>query len=80
MNCAQPRNRERWGPDHPLARAMGLGTCPVGLATPLFDLPEIKQELGIVSERVAAMPLAVVHPIGSTPPTFRHPPRIVAWR
>jgi nitroreductase len=62
------------------AWAIDLGTCPIGLATPLFNRPDIKQELGVAPEWVTALPIVVGHPSRSTPPTSRHPPHIVAWR
>jgi nitroreductase len=55
------------------AWALGLGTCPIGLATPLFNREAIKKELGIPSEWTAALPIVVGHPAGKFPPTSRRP-------
>jgi len=57
----------------------GLGTCPIGLAKPLFDRAEVKAELQIPSDWVAALPLVVGHPAGPTPPVLRHPPVVHWW-
>jgi nitroreductase len=62
------------------AWAMGLGTCPIGLASPLFNRPEVKRALGVPPEWVAALPIVVSCPSGRTPQTARRPPDIVAWR
>jgi nitroreductase len=61
------------------AWALGLGTCPIGLATPLFNCGYIKKELGIPSNRLAALPIVVGHPAGTVPPTARRP-AVVTWR
>jgi nitroreductase/RNA polymerase-binding transcription factor DksA len=62
------------------ACAMGLGTCPIGLASPLFNRPEVKQALGIRPEWSAALPIVIGHPSGGAPLTARRPPDILAWR
>lgn len=61
------------------AWAMGLGTCPVGLAVPLFNRREVKRDLGVPMEWVAALPIVVGHPAGRSPLTARRPPSIVSW-
>lgn len=61
------------------AWALGLGTCPVGLAVPLFNRKEIKKELGIPVNWLAALPIVVGHPAGAVPPTPRRP-AVVTWR
>jgi nitroreductase len=58
---------------------VGLGTCPIGLAWPLFNRAEVKAELGISPTWVAALPIVVGHPAGSVPPVPRRPP-VVTWR
>lgn len=62
------------------AWAMGLGTCPIGLAAPLFNRPDVKTALGVRPEWVAALPIVVGHPAGRSPLTGRRPPSIAAWR
>lgn len=59
--------------------ALGLGTCPIGLATPLFNREAIKKELDIPPDWRAALPIAVGHPSGAVAPTPRRP-AIVKWR
>lgn len=61
------------------AWALGLGTCPIGLATPLFNLEAIKKELDIPPNWFAALPIALGHPAGEVPPTPRRP-AVVTWR
>jgi nitroreductase len=62
------------------AWTLGLGTCPVGLALPLFNRKEVKADLNVPSDWVAALPITVGWPAGETPPTTRRPAQIVAWR
>ncbi len=62
------------------AWAIGLGTCPIGLATPLFNQPEVKAELGISPEWSVALPIVAGHPSGQVPPTTRQPVHVVTWR
>jgi nitroreductase len=61
------------------AWAIGLGTCPIGLARPLFNQAEVKAELEIPVDWSAALPIVVGWPSGETTPSTRHPARIVAW-
>ena len=62
------------------AWAMGLGTCPVGLARPLFELERVKVELKIPPSWSHALAIAVGHPSGETPPTPRRAALVVTWR
>jgi len=62
------------------AWTLGLGSCPIGLARPLFNRAEVKEELGVSPEWTCALPIVVGWPDGETPPTSRRPARIVAWR
>jgi nitroreductase len=59
---------------------MGLGTCPIGLAWPLFDLPEVKQELSLPTDYVAVMPIIVGYPRGAVTPVERNKPEICCWK
>ncbi len=61
------------------ACACGLGTCPIGLARPMLNLPEIKAELNIPTEFSPVLPIIVGFPAGPTPPVPRAEPRIFAW-
>jgi nitroreductase len=61
------------------ATALGLGTCPVGLARPLFDQPGTKAEFGVPTGYACALPVVLgVAAAGSTPPP-RTPPSVLAW-
>lgn len=62
------------------AWGLGLGTCPIGLATPLFNRAEVKAELGVSPGWPAALPIVVGHPAGETAATKRQPPQVAAWR
>jgi nitroreductase len=62
------------------AWSIGLGTCPIGLARPLFNRADVKEELGVSPEWTCALPIAVGWPAGETAPTPRRPAQIVAWR
>lgn len=62
------------------AWTIGLGTCPIGLARPLFNRTEVKMELNIPLDWFAALPIAVGWPAGETPASPRRPAQIVAWR
>src|SRR5664280_1827712 len=57
-----------------------LYTCPIGLARPLFNRAEVKEELGVSPEWPCALPIAVGWPDGETLPTSRRPAQIIAWK
>ena len=62
------------------AWSLGLGTCPIGLARPLFNQARVKDELRVPREWVCALPIVLGWPSGETPPTSRRPARIVSWK
>lgn len=62
------------------ARAIGLATCPIGLASPLFSQAHVKTELQVPADWHVALPIAVGWPVGETAPIPRHPAKVVAWR
>lgn len=62
------------------AWTLGLGTCPIGLARPLFNRAEVKEELEVPQEWLCALPIVVGWPVGEAPPTSRRPAVIVAWK
>ena len=62
------------------ACAMGLGTCPIGFAVGLLNLPDIKAELGIPADVTAVAPLIVGVPRGQSPEVPRKPPLVLSWR
>jgi nitroreductase len=59
---------------------MGLGTCPIGLAWPLFEQPDIKHDLDLPSDYIAVMPIIVAYPRQPTPPVERRQPKICCWK
>lgn len=62
------------------AHAMGLGTCVIGLAASVLNLPDAKHELGIPPETTPVAPIIVGKPRGETLPGARKEPQVVAWR
>jgi len=62
------------------AWTLGLGTCPIGLARPLFNRAEVKEELGVSPEWPCALPITIGWPHGETAPTSRRPAQIIAWK
>ena len=62
------------------ACAIGLGTCPIGLAVEALNTPQWKKELGVAAEMTAIAPIIVGWPAGETPPTSRNPPEILCWK
>lgn len=62
------------------ATNMGLATCPIGLAWPLFALPEIRQELKVPEEYTVVLPIIVGYPgINTAVAPPRRPPEIASW-
>jgi len=62
------------------ATALGLGTCPIGMAQPYFEQAAVKAELGVPPVARCALPIVLGEPSGHTAPTSRKPPEVVAWR
>jgi nitroreductase len=60
-----------------MAHALGLGTCPIGLARPWLNKEGVKQELGIPANYAPVFPLIVGHPSASPPAIDRHEPKII---
>ena len=61
------------------AHGLGLGTCPVGFARPWFNLPHVKNQLGMPSHCTAVLPIVVGHPAGIPPVVSRDEPTIACW-
>jgi len=61
------------------AHSLGLATCPVGIARPWMNLPEVKEELGIPAHHLAVFPLALGYAATQPKPQTRKSPEIVAW-
>lgn len=62
------------------AHAMGLATCPIGLAWPVFEVPEIRNELGIPHEYQVVLPIIVGYPRAPSPRVSRREPEILCWK
>ena len=64
----------------PAACALGLGTCPIGLAVTALNTPEWKKELGIPAEVTAIVPIIVGIPSSEMSAVPRKQPEILAWK
>ena len=62
------------------ARAMGLGTCVIGLAAAALNTPEWKKELKVPDGLTAYAPIIVGVPAAQTPATGRREPEVLAWK
>ncbi|MDO9151906.1 MAG: nitroreductase family protein [Methylotenera sp.] len=60
------------------ACAMGLGSCIIGSALPVLNLPEVKTKLGIPNEFTVVAPIVVGYPDDMPPPSSRKHPRILS--
>ena len=61
------------------ACAIGLGTCCIGFALPVLQLPDVKQELGIPQQLDPIAAIIVGHPKGETPMVPRKPAEVLQW-
>jgi nitroreductase len=62
------------------AHDIGLGTCPIGLAWPLLEQPEVKNELNVPFDYVPVMPMLVGYPRKPAPSVERNEPEIRCWK
>jgi len=62
------------------AYALGLGTCPIGLAVPALNDSAIKKEPNIPSEVTAVVPIIVGVLRGAISRVPRKDPEILSWR
>lgn len=62
------------------ARAMGLGSCVIGLAAAALNTAEWKAELKIPAEYAAYAPVIVGEPSGETPASGRREPEVLSWK
>jgi nitroreductase len=57
----------------------GLGSCPIGLAVPLLNTPEAKEELRFPSTAVVVAPILLGYPSAAAPAPPRAEPQILSW-
>ena len=62
------------------AHGLGLGTCPIGLAWPLFEREDIKSDLQIPAGYAAVLPIIVGHPKEPVKAVTKNPPKILCWK
>ena len=62
------------------ACGLGLGTCPIGFAIPMLNLPQVKAELDIPADVTAVAPIILGMPRTSVPAVARKEPDILHWR
>ena len=62
------------------AHAQGLGTCWIGFARTLLDLPELKKELGVPAEYTVEAPIIVGYPQGRIPQLSKDDPEVIFRR
>lgn len=63
-----------------LAHSLGLGSCWIGFAEPLLNLPAVKKELNIPEEYSAIAPLILGYPAVLTPALPKKEPEIIFWK
>ena len=61
------------------ACAAELGSCCIGFAIPVLNLPETKAELGLPPGGAAVASMIVGYPAAMPLPVPRHPPNVVSW-
>lgn len=61
------------------ALALGLGSCCIGFALPMLNLPEIKQELHVPDPIAAIAALIVGKPRDVPKPVPRRDPVVLSW-
>jgi nitroreductase len=84
--CAKPTN-EFVGADCWLAAenlmlsacAVGLGSCCIGFAVPVLNVPEVKAELGIPADVHAFAAIILGVQRGDARPVSRKPPVVLRW-
>lgn len=63
-----------------MAHNMGLGSCWIGFARPLLNLPDVKQGLGVPEDYQAIAPLIIGTPAGKAVDIPRKEPEILFWK
>ena len=59
---------------------MGIGSCWIGFARPLLNLPEVKKEMGIPDTVTAVAPIILGYPQGQLAPVAKNAPIIHIWK
>lgn len=59
--------------------ALGLGSCPIGFARDVLNLPEFTTELSIPENYQAVLPIVLGYPEGFTERAPRKPPLVLRW-
>ena len=62
------------------AHDMGLGSCPIGLAWPLLEQPNVKNELNVPFDYMPVMPIIVGYPRKPALSVERMEPEIRSWK
>jgi nitroreductase len=62
------------------ATALGLATCPIGLALLALREPEVKAEIGIPADITPVVPIIVGVAASEASPTSRREPEILSWK
>lgn len=62
------------------AHEMGLGTCPIGLAWPLLERSDVKNNLNVPVDYLPVMPIIVGYPRKPAPSVERKEPDIRCWK
>jgi nitroreductase len=62
------------------AHDMGLGSCPIGLAWPCLEQPDVKSDLNLPVDYLAVMPIIIGYPRRPVPFVERKEPEILCWR
>ena len=62
------------------AHDMGLGTCPIGLAWPLLEQSNVKNDLYVPFNYVPVMPIIVGYPRKTAAPVGRNESEIRSWK
>lgn len=62
------------------AHDQGLGSCWIGFSTPLFNAPQIKEELGIPNEYEVIAPIIIGYPERTLPPMEKREAEIICWK
>jgi nitroreductase len=62
------------------AQGFGLATCPIGLAWPLFEQDDIKQESHVPNPYKVVLPIIVGYATHPVEKVARSAPKIFSWR